>query len=69
MVNKLSKRELEVLELISQGQRNADIAQALGISIFTVQNHVCRILLKLRVNNRAAAARKYWEDSSNQTKK
>lgn len=68
MVNKLSKREVEVLELISQGQRNVDIAQTLGISIFTVQNHVCHILVKLGVNNRAAAARKYWEQSSNQHK-
>ena len=68
MVNKLSKRELEVLELISQGKRNTDIAQTLGISIFTVQNHVCHILMKLRVSNRVTAVRKYLEQSSNPKK-
>jgi len=44
-----------VIELISQGMRNKEIAAALGISFETAQVHVKNILAKLKVQDRTAA--------------
>jgi len=52
----LTTREREVLQLISQGHRDRDIAEGLGISEKTVQKHVQSILSKLGVQNRTEAA-------------
>jgi DNA-binding CsgD family transcriptional regulator len=52
----LTGRELEVLALLGQGLRNADIAERLVVSPKTVDHHVSAILGKLGVPNRAAAA-------------
>jgi DNA-binding CsgD family transcriptional regulator len=52
----LTARQLEVLELISQGDRNADIAAKLFLSEKTVDHHVSAILRKLGVNSRGQAA-------------
>ena len=51
----LSQRELEVLGLIARGLSNKEIAGRLCLSPWTVNNHVAKILRKLRVENRAAA--------------
>ncbi len=51
----LSDREREVLELIAQGHRNAEIARSLGIAPKTVRNHAYNIFVKLQVADRAAA--------------
>lgn len=51
----LSERELEVLYLLSQGQTNKEIAQALTVSVNTVKKHTQSIFTKLNVNSRAAA--------------
>lgn len=51
----LSERELEIMERIASGQTSKDIAAALELSVFTVNNHVGRILKKLGVESRAAA--------------
>lgn len=51
----LSEREREVLALIAQGRRNADIATTLYLSPKTVRNHVSNILGKLQVADRAEA--------------
>jgi two-component system nitrate/nitrite response regulator NarL len=55
----LSARELEVLELISRGARNKQIARELVISEFTVKRHVQNILQKLELSSRRAAATFY----------
>jgi DNA-binding NarL/FixJ family response regulator len=47
----LSKREVEVLRLLAEGKRNAEIADALGISVKTVETYRSRVMLKLGVNN------------------
>ena len=52
----LSARELEVLDLVRQGNTNAEIAARLYISPKTAEHHVSRILNKLGVRTRAEAA-------------
>lgn len=52
----LSRREVEVLELLATGMRNAAIADKLCLSEKTVKTHVGSILKKLHVNDRTEAA-------------
>jgi DNA-binding NarL/FixJ family response regulator len=52
----LTERELEVLQLIVNGHSNAEIAQALFITIGTVKTHVRNILNKLGADDRTQAA-------------
>ncbi|PSB21817.1 hypothetical protein C7B61_17580 [filamentous cyanobacterium CCP1] len=52
----LSNRELEVLELLVEGQSNAEIAARLYLSTNTVKAHVRGILNKFGVNHRIQAA-------------
>jgi DNA-binding NarL/FixJ family response regulator len=52
----LSPREIEVLDLASQGATNKEIADKLFISVGTVKNHVHNILEKLHLKNRAQIA-------------
>ena len=52
----LTRREMEVLELLGEGRRNREIAAELFIAEKTVKNHVSSILMKLQVNDRTAAA-------------
>lgn len=52
----LSLRELEVLPLLAEGLTNRQIAQRLQIADVTARDHVQRILLKLKVKARSAAA-------------
>lgn len=51
----LTRRELQVLELLGQGRSNRDIADALVISENTVKNHVRRLYEKLQVRSRTEA--------------
>jgi DNA-binding NarL/FixJ family response regulator len=52
----LSGREVEVLDLVVAGLKNAAVARRLGISERTVREHVARIFLKLHVSSRVEAA-------------
>lgn len=56
VVESLTAREIEVLQQLSTGATNRDIAQALYISENTVRNHVRNILDKLHLTNRVEAA-------------
>jgi DNA-binding CsgD family transcriptional regulator/tetratricopeptide (TPR) repeat protein len=52
----LTTRELEVLELVAQGLRNAEVAERLFVTEKTVEHHVSAILRKLDVRTRTQAA-------------
>ncbi len=54
----LTVREIEVLEYLHEGLRNADIASRLDISPRTVETHVSSIISKLGARSRTEAVRK-----------
>jgi len=51
----ISKRELEVLELIAEGLSNHEIAERLFVSLNTVKTHSSKLFEKLEVNKRTQA--------------
>lgn len=55
MLDELSAREHQVLELVAQGLDNVTIGVRLHISEGTARNHVSAILAKLGINTRAQA--------------
>ncbi len=55
-LDELTPREQEVLDLVTEGCTNQEIADKLVIECGTVKNHVHNILNKLEVNNRHEAA-------------
>lgn len=57
----LSRRELEILEMIATGAKNSEIAERFVISQNTVKSHVGQILKKLPAANRTEAAFRYIE--------
>lgn len=54
----ISKRELEVLQLMANGMSNNEIAEALFVSPNTVKTHGARLFEKLEVNRRTQAIEK-----------
>ncbi len=57
----LTRRELEVLQLLGSGKRAPEIASELGISPKTVSSHLQSIFRKLDVNSRAQAVARAYE--------
>lgn len=55
-VDILSRRELEILELVDSGMTTKKIAEKLGISMYTVDNHRRNILRKTGTSNTHEAA-------------
>lgn len=51
----LSEREKEVLELVADGHSDREIAEALFLSVRTVESHVSRIRIRFGVHTRSAA--------------
>ena len=58
-INRLSKRQKQVLDLISLGKSNQNIADDLGLTIPTIKMHVSAIFKKLNVKNRTEAVSIY----------
>jgi two-component system, NarL family, response regulator LiaR len=54
----LTNREYEVLQLLVQGNSNAEIADKLYLSLSTVKTHVSNLFVKMEVKNRVQAVEK-----------
>jgi DNA-binding NarL/FixJ family response regulator len=65
-ISPLTPRQWEVAGLIAQGLSNREIAQGLGLSVFTVRHHVSVVLRKLRVKTRAQVAFLVGQHQNNQ---
>lgn len=51
----LSRREIQVIEMVRDGCSNAEIAERLAISVMTAKNHMQNIRAKLKVSTRGQA--------------
>jgi DNA-binding NarL/FixJ family response regulator len=60
-VAKLTRREREVLALLSKGCVDKEIAHAMGIGVWTVHGHIKRIFEQLKVRTRTEAVIRYLE--------
>jgi DNA-binding NarL/FixJ family response regulator len=60
-VEGLTKREVELLELLSKGYRYKEIAEKLFISSDTVRTHIRNIYVKLQVNSKIEAINKAFD--------
>ncbi|MCB9706935.1 MAG: tetratricopeptide repeat protein [Myxococcales bacterium] len=58
-IDRLSARQLEILELVAKGLTNPEIAEVLRISPATVRTHVGQVLARLELSNRTEAAAAY----------
>jgi DNA-binding NarL/FixJ family response regulator len=56
----LTKREMEVLQLLAEGFKNREIANRLALSEHTVRAHLRGVMQKLQVSNRVQAAALAW---------
>lgn len=63
----LTTREVEVLEWVKKGKTNPEIARILGVTFPTIKNHIQKIMIKLRVNNRAEAVGRAYGLSAQET--
>jgi DNA-binding NarL/FixJ family response regulator len=60
-MGKLTPREKEILGYLSKGYLDKEIAQSLGISVWTVHGHLKNIFEKLQVHSRTEAVVKYLQ--------
>src|SRR5262245_21346657 len=61
LIERLSPRRREVLELLAKGLTNEDIARILGIAMGTARIHVAALFAELHVANRTEATAAYFE--------
>ncbi|MCG7518875.1 response regulator transcription factor [Ruegeria sp. Ofav3-42] len=66
--SKLTRREKQVLQLVSKGQSNKIIASNLGITEHTVKLHMHNVAGKIGVSNRTAAAQFFFEVAPNEAR-
>ncbi len=57
----LTERELDVVEHVARGRTNAEIAEALFVSVSTVKTHLEAVRMKLPARNRVEIAAWAWE--------
>jgi DNA-binding NarL/FixJ family response regulator len=57
----LTRREEDILGLLTRGYANKEIAEHLGVGYETVRTHLCNIYQKLHVRSRTEAATKYLQ--------
>ncbi len=58
--NILTRREFEIVRLVSQGFSSKEIGKVLNISIFTVESHRSNILKKLNLKKSTALVNYYF---------
>jgi DNA-binding NarL/FixJ family response regulator len=63
----LSPRELEVLQLISRGLTNSEVAARLHVTVHAVKFHLAAIYRRLGVSNRTEAAVTYLRAQAERT--
>ncbi len=63
----LTKRELQIALLIAEGKCDKEIARKLGISCYTVREHVRRTFAKLNISRRSAIGSHVLAEASNRT--
>ena len=61
VLERLTERELQVLDRVAAGYRNREIAEDLDVSIKTVEFHLRNILGKLGVRSRTLAVVRAWQ--------
>jgi DNA-binding CsgD family transcriptional regulator len=54
-VDELTRREIEVLRMVAEGQNAGGIARILGISPLTARNHIQKVFAKIEVHSKAEA--------------
>lgn len=64
---RMTKREKQVIELVSDGLTNKEIAQKLHLSTYTVKSHIHNILEKLALHTRVQIAKYVHTSDSNET--
>ncbi len=55
----LSNKEMTILDMVSLGKVNKEIAESINVSEKTVRNYICKIFKKINVTNRTEAA-SFW---------
>ncbi|HLP11780.1 MAG TPA: helix-turn-helix transcriptional regulator [Flavobacteriales bacterium] len=63
MKEKLSAREVQVMECLQKGMSNDEIARKLSLSVTTVKTHLRRIFIKLNADSRLQAVYKYQSNT------
>jgi two-component system, NarL family, response regulator LiaR len=61
VLEELTDRELQVLSLVAAGRRNREIAEALRVSVKTIEFHLSNILGKLNAQSRTEAVVRAWQ--------
>lgn len=61
LLEQLTERELEVLQLVAAGRRNREIAELLRISVKTVEFHLNNAFGKLCAQSRTEAVVRAWQ--------
>jgi DNA-binding CsgD family transcriptional regulator len=58
--NIFTEREKEIVQLIVEGKKNIEIANALFVELSTIKSHINNIYKKVNVKNRKEIREKYW---------
>jgi len=61
LLEQLTNRELQVLQLVAAGRRNRQIAEVLKVSVKTIEFHLSNILDKLGAQSRTEAVVRAWQ--------
>jgi DNA-binding CsgD family transcriptional regulator len=63
-VQKLTRQQQRIVEFVSEGMSNAEIAKLLSVEISTVKSHISRILQRLDLRDREQLIAHVWRSSA-----